>query len=226
MVKLMDFVKNMTLQEYKHQWYLKNKKRLYDRRKQDKINNPEKYKEFNKKYYLKYKEILCKKSKEYRLKNLEHLKQKAKEWRERNKSYLKISKKEYYLKNKDKSVLASRLSRQRRYNKDIQFTLTTKIRRRIHMAIRKQFTSKAYKTRELLGCDYNSFKKYFSSLFKKGMNWNKFNKGEIHIDHIRPCSSFDLTKSEEQRKCFHYTNTQPLWAKENISKGAKLEWQN
>jgi hypothetical protein len=58
------------------------------------------------------------------------------------------------------------------------------------------------------------------------MNWNKFNKGEIHIDHIIPCSSFDLTKSEEQRKCFHYTNTQPLWAKENLSKGAKLEWQN
>ena len=44
MVKLMDFVKNMTLQEYKHQWYLKNKKILTDRKKQDKINNPEKYK--------------------------------------------------------------------------------------------------------------------------------------------------------------------------------------
>ena len=151
----------MTYKEYKHQWYLKNKKRLYDRRKQDKINNPEKYKEFNKKYYLKNKEIICKKTKEYRLKNLEHLKQKAKEWREKNKIYLKIEKRKEYLKNKDKYLLRGKLSRQRRYNKDIQFTLTTKIRRRIHMAIRKQFTSKAYKTRELLGCDYVSFKKYF-----------------------------------------------------------------
>ena len=216
----------MTYKEYKHQWYLKNKKRLYDKRKQDRINNPEKYKEINKKYYLKNKKIICKKTKEYRLKNLKHLKQKAKEWREKNKVYLKIEKRKEYLKNKNQYLLRGRLSRQRRYNKDIQFTLTTKIRRRIHMAIRKQFTLKAYKTRELLGCDYVSFKKYFSSLFKKGMNWNKFNKGEIHIDHIRPCSSFDLTKSNEQRKCFHYTNTQPLWAKENLSKGAKLEWQN
>jgi hypothetical protein len=216
----------MTYKEYKHQWYLKNKKRLGDKRKQDRINNPEKYKEFNKKYYLKNKKTICKRTKEYRLKNLEHLKQKAKEWRKKNKVYLKIEKRKEYLKNKNQYLLRSKLSRQRRYNKDIQFTLTTKIRRRIHMAIRKQFTSKAYKTRELLGCDYISFKKYFSSLFKKGMNWNKFNKGEIHIDHIRPCSSFDLTKSEEQRKCFHYTNTQPLWAKENLSKGAKLEWQN
>jgi len=216
----------MTYKEYKHQWYLKNKKRLGDKRKQDRINNPEKYKEINKKYYLKNKKIICKKTKEYRLKNLEHLKQKAKEWREKNKVYLKIEKRKEYLKNKNQYLLRNRLSRQRRYNKDIQFTLSTKIRRRIHMAIKKQFTLKAHKTRELLGCDYISFKKYFSSLFKKGMNWNKFNKGEIHIDHIRPCSSFDLTKPKEQSKCFHYTNTQPLWAKENISKGAKLEWQN
>lgn len=216
----------MTYKEYKHQWYLKNKKRLDDKRKQDRINNPKKYKKINRKYYLKNKKNICKRTKEYRLKNLEYLKQKAKEWREKNKVYLKIEKRKEYLKNKNKYLLRSKLSRQRRYNKDIQFTLTTKIRRRIHMAIRKQFTSKAYKTRELLGCDYNYFKKYFSSLFKKGMNWNKFNKGEIHIDHIRPCSNFDLTKPEEQAKCFHYTNTQPLWAKENISKGAKLEWLN
>ena len=44
--------------------------------------------------------------------------------------------------------------------------------------------------------------------------------GEIHIDHIRPCASFDLTQESDQLKCFNYTNIQPLWAIDNLIKGA------
>lgn len=53
------------------------------------------------------------------------------------------------------------------------------------------------------------------------MSWK--NKSEWHIDHIRPISSFDLNNPEEQAKCFHYTNLQPLWAIDNLKKGAKYE---
>jgi hypothetical protein len=53
------------------------------------------------------------------------------------------------------------------------------------------------------------------------MNWQNY--GQWHIDHIRPCASFDLKDPIEQAKCFNYTNLQPLWAKENLSKGAKNE---
>ena len=57
---------------------------------------------------------------------------------------------------------------------------------------------------------------YLSQQFEKGMTWD--NQRDWHIDHRKPCASFDLTKEEEQRKCFHYTNLQPLWGSENIRK--------
>jgi len=56
--------------------------------------------------------------------------------------------------------------------------------------------------------------------FKPGMNWENYSLYGWHIDHIRPCASFDLTKEEEIQKCFHYSNLQPLWAEENLKKAA------
>lgn len=72
---------------------------------------------------------------------------------------------------------------------------------------------------ELTGCELNVLKEFLESKFKQGMSWE--NHGEWHIDHIKPCCKFDLEDEEEQKKCFHYTNLQPLWAKENLSKGGK-----
>jgi len=53
------------------------------------------------------------------------------------------------------------------------------------------------------------------------MTWSNYGKG-WHIDHIKPCASFDLSNPEQQKICFHYTNLQPLWAIDNIKKGAKF----
>ncbi len=75
-------------------------------------------------------------------------------------------------------------------------------------------------TYELLGCSKEEFINYFKSKFTKGMTWEKVGP-EIHIDHIIPICKFDLTKEEEQKKCFHYTNLQPLWAIDNLKKGGK-----
>jgi hypothetical protein len=74
----------------------------------------------------------------------------------------------------------------------------------------------------LIGCSIEEFRKYFQGLFTKGMTWDLFMSGDIHIDHIIPCAHFDLTREDHQRICFHYTNTQPEWAVKNISRGAKL----
>lgn len=73
----------------------------------------------------------------------------------------------------------------------------------------------------LLGCTIAEFKAHLESLFKKGMTWANY--GEWHVDHIKPCSLFDLSLDKEQHVCFNYLNTQPLWASENLSKGNKYK---
>ena len=78
----------------------------------------------------------------------------------------------------------------------------------------------------LLGCSIEQFKNHIQSLFKPEMNFSNHGKKGWHIDHIRPCSSFDMSDPVQRSVCFHYTNLQPLWAVENIKKGARYERQN
>jgi len=78
---------------------------------------------------------------------------------------------------------------------------------------------KTGKTLELTGCSKEELITHLQSKFTEGMTWDNY--GEWHIDHILPCVSFNLEDPEEQKKCFHWTNLQPLWAIDNIRKGAK-----
>ena len=57
---------------------------------------------------------------------------------------------------------------------------------------------------ELIGCDIEYLKVYISEKFQEGMSWDNY--GTWHLDHIKPCSSFDLSIREEQLKCFNYKN--------------------
>ena len=78
----------------------------------------------------------------------------------------------------------------------------------------------------LLGCTIPEFKVHIEKQFTNGMSWDNHGRKKSlmvwEIDHIRPCSSFDLTKAEDQRACWHYTNLQPLWKLDNLSKGSKF----
>ena len=74
----------------------------------------------------------------------------------------------------------------------------------------------------LVGCTPKEFVNHMESKFQAGMSWKNRGLRGWHIDHKIPCKYFQLTKEEEIRKCFHYTNLQPLWAKDNLSKGCKL----
>lgn len=112
-----------------------------------------------------------------------------------------------------------------RWKKNPGFMALKRQRDRIRTILKKgesPFTgrSKIMKTIELLGCDKDTLIKHLESLFQPGMDWS--NIGEWEIDHIMPCSSFNLTDIEEQKKCFHYTNLQPLWKMDNRRKGKKI----
>ena len=91
------------------------------------------------------------------------------------------------------------------------------MRTRIDQAIKNN--SKSMSTVKLLGCTIKFLKQHLQSQFTKGMSWDNY--GKWHIDHKHPCVGFDLSKPEEQIKCFNYKNLQPLWAFDNIAKGAK-----
>lgn len=115
-----------------------------------------------------------------------------------------------------------RIYNQTRCKNDINFRLGMRLRGRVHKAIKSVYGAKALKSLSLLGASVIDVRLYLESLWSPGMTWDNYSYAGWHIDHKIPCSAFDLTKEEEQCKCFHYTNLQPLWAKENLSKGDKI----
>lgn len=131
------------------------------------------------------------------------------EWRKENRKILNKNYKEY---EKNRKLT------------DSEFKLLKTLRSRLGCAIKRQQSNKCDTTIELLGCSIFFLKIFLEAKFKEGMTWE--NHGEWHIDHIKPCSLFNLLNEEEQKKCFHYTNLQPLWASENLSKGCKYMNEN
>ena len=135
---------------------------------------------------------------------------------------------EWHNSNLDKVKVYSATGRQRRRQRrkeDPVFNLQCSIRDSISTCFRRacneQYT-KSKKTLDILGCDAEFFVSYISEQFVEGMTLG--NHGEWHLDHIIPISS---AKTEEDiYRLNHYTNFQPLWAEDNLRKGAKLNWKN
>lgn len=114
---------------------------------------------------------------------------------------------------KGKSTVIDALKRQQRlYTK-----ITNRIRGRIGNAIRAYKAKKYNRSEKLLGCSMEFVFGYLESQFKPNMTWDNYGT-KWHIDHIKPCCDFDLTKEEEQYKCFNYTNLRPLWATTEIAR--------
>lgn len=151
---------------------------------------------------------------EYRKKNENQ--EYVKKWREDNKENMKLKKSIYYKNNKEKIVEQVGLYQKERMKKDSLYKLTRGIRSLILQSFKNQFTVKSKRTQEILGCTYEEFKIHLESQFDKNMNWD--NQGSYwHMDHIKPIS-LAMTK-EEVYELNHYTNFQPLYWEDNLSKG-------
>jgi hypothetical protein len=104
-----------------------------------------------------------------------------------------------------------------RLKADPLFRLTHNLRRRLSHAFKRQSVEKTETAFELTGCNREQLRNHLVSQFREGMTLE--NHGQVwHIDHIRPCASFDLSDKAQAAACFHYSNLQPLFAEENLAK--------
>lgn len=128
-----------------------------------------------------------------------------------------ISAKKYYKSNKEKINIYKAKWMRKKMNTDIGFKLKHRLRTRIYNAVKG--TVKSESTINLIGCSIEHLMAHLESGFTEGMSFDNY--GRWHVDHVIPCAKFDLTKGKEQKKCFNYKNLQPLWAFDNMSKGAR-----
>lgn len=171
------------------------------------------------------------------------------EYRKKNRAKILAAKKQWYLDNREEMLAGCRvrytkkakeISRKatawnkanpdrkrainRRYNNKRYATnssarLMMNLRSRVRAAMKG--VAKARATIELIGCSVEDLWIYLESKFEPGMT--RENHGKVwHVDHIMPCAIFDLTRAEHQRRCFHFSNLQPLFVRENLRKSSKV----
>jgi hypothetical protein len=158
----------------------------------------------------------------------------TKAWCEANAERYKDNRKRYYEANREKISAKSKAVRKTaafrtarnakeraKYHSNTQVNIEKRLRASFQQALRRASIKKTETVFALVGCSSQALMRHLESLFLPGMSWDR--RAEIHIDHVRPVSSFDLTDPEQQRQCFHYTNLQPLWADDNRRKGARYD---
>jgi len=158
-------------------------------------------------YYLENKEQYQKNSKNYYQNNKEKHNSKSLNWQKNNPEAKKQSNKKWNYNNRE----YFKKWRQNQWNNNPNFRLRIILGNRLNEVIKKSKTNKTNNIISLLGCTLEECKLHLEQQLHPEMNWK--NHGDVwEIDHIKPCSLFDLTKEEKQKECFHYTNLQP-WFK-------------
>lgn len=165
-----------------------------------------------------------------------------KQYRERNRDRLNHEARIRKSLNREERCKRARERQKERMLTDPLFALSRTLRRRFTDALKNQCCNKNTSALKLLGCTIPELKQHLELKFLSGMTWENRGPGFLqkggkpildengmtilinqwNIDHIVPCASFNLSNLEQQKRCFHYSNLQPLWARDNISKGTKI----
>ena len=182
--------------------------------------NPEKFKARSKANYRANPEKFKARSKAWREANPDKKKAQCKAWREANPEKERAYKKAWREANPEKVKAQSKAWKRNRRKNDPEYKILENLRTRLWYAIKGN--AKSASTQELIGCSIEFLKSHIESQFEDWMTWDNYAHDTWHIDHIKPCASFDLSDPEQQKECFHWSNLQPLGAYENFSKGARI----
>ena len=189
-----------------------------------------------KKHYYKHHQEILKRQRERYHQNIESRRKYGRNYRREHADLYRESSLRHYYKNRDRYIALSkewksknrehileyaRMFKKKSFASNPVFRLKICLQTRIRLALKSSHAKKCKKSAELIGTSIENLRKHLESQFKLGMSWENWGLKGWHIDHIRPLSSFNLTDPEQQKLAFHYTNLQPLWAKDNIRKGAK-----
>ncbi len=167
---------------------------------------------------------VCKKcenlvSTEYYKKNKYKIAKYKKRWNNTNRDKLKGYVKKYNQKNKKLLNQRHNIWAKNKYYNENLYRLKTNTRNRIKNSFYRNGYKKNTKTAYILGTDWNTLKKHIENEFTNDMSWDNFD--QIHIDHRIPLAA--ASTEFEVIALNHYTNLQPLWAEDNLSKSDKYD---
>ncbi len=211
--KYNDFTKNHTKKDGLNNYCRMCQKKYREKIKDQTEKYQQEYRKINseklslqqKHYRMNHKQKISERDRRYRSDNKDKIRLKHQQWSDKNREYIRAYRNQrYHDKNKH----------------SLEHRLRSSLRSRVRLAIGAG--KKCAKTMELVGCSLEDLRKHIEKQFIDGMSWDNYGLYGWHIDHRVPCSNFDLTDPVQQKQCFHYTNLQPLWAKDNLIKSNKL----
>lgn len=126
-----------------------------------------------------------------------------------------------YQKKREKIIKQTNQYKKDRMKVDPAFKMQRKLGSRIYQAFKSQNKKKNERSMKYIGCTSSFLKEWLESQFTEEMTHENYGS-YWHIDHVKPCSSFDLSKEDEIAECFNWRNLQPLKGEENLSKSNKI----
>lgn len=236
--------------DYFQQYYARNRERrlanskayvaehrsdINRQRREYRHRNPEKPREWNRKFYKNHAAQILKRNKQYYSDNSAECYRRARRWRQQNQGKVKEYDRNHYRRNRTLRIKRAmdwyythkkEVNRKRgirmlkRQSADLEYRLLCRLRTHVSTAVKRKSDSK--RTRQLIGCSMTQLRQRLESLFQPGMTWQNYGRNGWEIDHVTPIDLFNLSDPTQLACCFHYTNLQPLWARENRSKRNRL----